>query len=93
MITKRLFLFLRSFRVKIALAMIILMLLSGMVGNFLVYQYAMRAKLDEAREELMMVAQAMALDVDADTILKIPLSEEGMETPQYRSVADKLSRI
>lgn len=69
------------------------MCLSGAAGNFLVYDYASKAQFEQLRDKLKIIAQTIAMTVDADTLLRIPLNENGVESSPYKAVAEKLLKI
>ncbi len=83
----------RSFRFKVALVLILAMLFLGAVSNFLIYEYSIRAQLDQLRDELMIIVGTASLTIDAETLLEIPLNKDGVESLQYKTIAAKLSRI
>ena len=85
--------FFGSFRFKITVLFILLMFLSGVIGNFLVYDYALKSQMKQLRERLMVIAQMIALNVDAPMLLEIPLNEKGADTPQYKRVENELIKI
>lgn len=83
----------RSFRFKVIAAMVVLMVFAGALSNFAIYEYSLRSRLEQLRDKLMTVAQAIALTIDADTILKIPLNKQAVDTMQYRSIEERLLTI
>ncbi|MCX5686462.1 MAG: hypothetical protein NTW09_03260 [Candidatus Omnitrophica bacterium] len=90
---KRHFILFRSFRWKITAVLILLMCFSGIIGNFLIYDYTSKAQFEQLRDKLKIIAQAVAMTVDADTLLRIPLDESGIESSFYKATAEKLLRI
>ena len=83
----------RSFKVKVTLALILSMLFSGAMSNFLIYKFALNSQFNQLRDKLMIIAQTAALVVDVDTLQQIPLNHEGINTPQYKIIAEKLRKI
>jgi putative nucleotidyltransferase with HDIG domain len=84
---------LKSFRTRVTLLLILSMLFVMVLSNFLVYKFTLNAQLNQLRERLMVIASTASLMVDADQLLQIPLNRDGVETPQYKSIADKLDKI
>lgn len=83
----------RSFRAKVTVLFVLLMFLSGAVSNFLIYKYSLNSQFEQLRSRLKIIAQMIALNVDADTLLKIPLDKDGVNTSQYKKVEEELIRI
>ena len=83
----------RTFRSKLALLMVLLMVISGVISNFMVYRYTLRAQIDQLKDKLMIIAQTMALTIDADGVFQIPLNKEGIAAPQYIDLKNRLSKI
>lgn len=84
---------LRSFQVKVTLALILSMLFTGAMCNFLIYKFALNSQFKEIRNKLMLIAQTAALMVDADVLLTVPLNREGIDSAPYKMVAEKLEKI
>ncbi len=76
--------------------MIILVLsfifVSGL-SNLLIHEFAIRSQFNQLRDKLMVIAQTAALMVDADLVLQVPLNREGVNSAQYKSIAEKLNKI
>ena len=89
---KKIYLF-KSFRSKITIALILLLCFSGAVSNFLIYQYSAKFQFHQLREKLMIIAEAVAMSLDADTLLGIPLNREGVNSPQYSTIEKKILQI
>lgn len=83
----------RSFQAKITLVLIISMLFIGAMSNFLIYKFALNAQFSGLRDKLMVIAQTAALIVDAEALMQVPLDKEGVNSPQYKSIAEKLEAI
>lgn len=90
---KKAFLLFRSFRFKVTIVMVALMTFAGALSSFVIYDYALKNQLEQLRDKLKVVAQAVALMVDADTILNIPLDKNGIDTYPYRNTELKLLKI
>ena len=90
---KKIFPVFSGFRLKITILFILLMFLSGVVSNFLIYEYTLKMQMKQLREKLMTIAQMIALEVDTKSLLEIPLNEKGADTPQYKKIESELIRI
>ena len=83
----------KSFQVKVTLAMILSMLFAGGMCNFLIYRFALNSQFNQLRDKLMGIAQTASLMIDADLLLQVPLSREGVGSAQYKIIAEKLRKI
>jgi putative nucleotidyltransferase with HDIG domain len=83
----------RSFRFKVTALFVLLMFLSGLIGNFFVYEYSLKTQMGQLRDKLMVIAQLIAKNVDAKELLEIPLKSVGADTPQYKKIAGELGKI
>lgn len=90
---KKAFSVFNSFRFRVTILFVLLMFLSGVVSNFLVYDYALKSQMKQLRDKLMVIAQMIALNVDTESLLEIPLNEKGVDTPQYKRIESKLAQI
>ena len=87
------FVLLRSFRAKVTAAFILLMCLSGAVSNLLIYEYSLKAQFNQLRDKLMIIAETVAMDIDPETLLAIPLTKDGVNSPQYKAIESELLKI
>ena len=83
----------RSFQFKVTLALILSMLFVGALSSFLVYQFALNSQFNQLRDKLQMVAQTASLMIDADMLMQVPLSREGINSVEYKTIAEKLNMI
>lgn len=83
----------KSFQSQVTAALIFSMLFTVVVSNFLIYKFSLDFQLSELRDKLMVIAQTAALMVEADKLQEIPLSKEGMDTAEYKIIAEKLAKI
>lgn len=83
----------RSFRVKVTLALVLSMLLVGILSNFLVYRFTLNSQFNELRSKLSMIAQTAALMIDADILLGIPLNRDGTNSSQHKEILEQLSSV
>ena len=90
---KKAFFVFKSFRTKITLFLILAMVFSGAISNFLIYRYALDSQFDQLRDKLMTIAQTTALTVSSDELAAIPLEKAGIDSLQYKTVARKLARV
>ena len=87
------FALLRSFRAQVTATLILLMCFSGIVSNILIYEYSLKSQLNQLRGKLMIIAQAVAMTLDQETLLEIPMNKDGVDSPQYKAVEAKLRKI
>ena len=76
-----------------ALVLILLMFFVAGLSNFLIYKFALDSQFNQLREKLMVVAQTAALLIDGDLLLQIPLTPDGINSPNYTIIAEKLKKI
>lgn len=69
--------FFRRFQTKVTLVIIVSLLFTGAMSNFLIYRHTLRIQFNDLRNKLMIIAQTASLIVDADTLMRIPLNREG----------------
>ncbi|MCF7907695.1 MAG: HD domain-containing protein [Candidatus Omnitrophica bacterium] len=84
---------LRGFQVKVTLAFIFCMLLSGTLSNFLIYKYTLNSQFNDLRDKLKIIAQTAALLVDPDKLIQIPLNKKGIQTENFKVIAEKLNKV
>ena len=89
----RRFVLLKSFRAKVTAAFILLMCLSGAVSNLLIYEYSLKAQFNQLRDKLMIIAQTVVMTLDPETLMEIPLTKDGVNSPQYKAIESKLLKI
>ena len=87
------FILFRSFRIKVTAILIVLMCFSGAVSNLLIYEYSLNSQINQLRDKLMIIAQTVAMSVDPEVLLNIPLDKDGKDSPQYKMVESKLLKI
>lgn len=75
------------------LVLIFSMLFIGTLSNLLVYRLALNSQFDQFRNQLKIIAQTAALMINPDVLAKVPLNKKGIDTPQYKVVAEKLRKI
>jgi len=82
-----------SFRTKVTLALILVMIFVSMISNLLVYRYALKAQFEGLRDKLIAISQTAALMVDADLLKQISLDKAGMNSPQFKLIAENLEKV
>ena len=82
-----------SFQSRLTLALIGAMFFTAAMSNFLIYKYVLNSKFNDLRNKLIVIAQTGALALDADMLLRVPLTREGMNTREYRLISQKLNEI
>lgn len=84
---------LKSFRTKITLVLIFSMLFAGVLANYLIYEYSRKEQFEQLRGRLQIIAQAIALNVDAEKLARIPLDPSGKTTPEYKDISEELKKM
>ena len=82
-----------SFKFKVTLLLIVSLLSITTLSIFLVYKHTLDSQFQELRNRLMAIAQTAVLAIDVDTLLEVPLNKEGINSAQYKVIADKLKAI
>lgn len=85
--------FFHSFRTRVTMVLILAMVTVTGLNNFFIYRFNLTSHFEQLRHSLMIISQMAALAVDAETLQKIPLAWEGVQSPAYRAVAAKLSKV
>lgn len=85
--------FVKTFQFKVTLVLILAMLLTGALCNFLIYKFALNAQFDQMREKLVLMAKTASLMVDAETLSQVPLNKAGVDSAAYKDISEKLKRI
>ncbi len=93
MAVKKIPLIFRSFRTKITIFFILAMVFAGATSNFLIYRYALDSQFEQLRDKMKTIAQIAVLRVDVPSLRSIPLKKDGMESPGYKAIAEKLLQI
>lgn len=83
----------KSFRVKVMIALILSMILLAMVSGVLLNKAARQGQLKQLRSQVITIAQISALSVDADLIQQIPCHPNGIDTVAYRHMGQHLEKI
>jgi putative nucleotidyltransferase with HDIG domain len=83
----------KSFQAKVTAALIISMLFAAAMSNFLIYKFSLDSHFNDLRDKMKVIAQTAALMIDADMLSQVPLTKEGIDTPQYKIIAEKLEKI
>lgn len=83
----------RSFHIRVALAIIASMLLIFSLSSFFIFKYSLDSQFEAIRVRLMVIARTAALMIDAKTLDEVPLTHEGVNSPAYLTLAQKLNKI
>ncbi len=83
----------KSFSFRITLLLILVMLLSALLSDLLVSEYAFRAQLAQLGEKLSVIAQSLAITIPSDLVESVPLDSSGKDTAAYREISQKLRMI
>ena len=84
--------FFYSFKLRVALVLILSMVSVVGLNNFLVLHYNLNAHFEGLRDSLKMIARTAALAVDAEILTKIPLTRDGVYSSAYREVSERLRK-
>ncbi|MBF0384872.1 MAG: HD domain-containing protein [Candidatus Omnitrophica bacterium] len=87
------FRFFKSFRTRLTLILVLLMLFIGALSNLLIYQYAITEQFQSIRLRLKVIATTASLMIDGDKLGKIPLNPGGVDTSEFRDIFEQLKRI
>ncbi|MCU0665926.1 MAG: HD domain-containing protein [Candidatus Omnitrophica bacterium] len=82
-----------SFRFKVALFIITSLLLVTALSDILIYRFAINSQFQQIRQRLKIIAQTVSLLIDADAVTQVPLSKDGINSPAYKSISEKLQAI
>ena len=85
--------FLKSFRFKVILASIASLVFVLALSGVLIHQFVLHAQFEQLRDKLKVIASTASFAIDVPSLLSIPLNRQGMNTPQYQSIAKKLEAI
>ena len=85
--------FLFGFRTKVAAIAVAALLFVTLLSNFFIYRISADAQFKQLQKQLLIIAQAAALQVDAAVLGQIPLTREGTHTASYESVAAQLKQF
>ena len=83
----------KSFRFKVTLLLILALFIISALSDFIIYRFALISQFNQLRENLKMIARTSALMVDADLLLQVPLNQDGINTPQFKAIAETLNKI
>lgn len=85
--------FFSSFRMKVALAMVVSLLFAATLGNFFLYKFAFDSGFNQLRDKLKVIAQTAALAIEPGQLSAVPLDRQGINSPAYRQIVEKLIKI
>jgi len=92
-ILKKFTLLFKSFRAKITIAFLLAMVFILVLSNMLIYRFSAQAQLQGLRNQLMVMAQTTALFIEAQTLMQVPLTPSGVESPAFKTIVEKLNKI
>lgn len=82
-----------KFRMRVTLALILAIFVSGVICNLLVSKYALDSEFNQLRQKLMIIAQTSALLVDTDLLAQVPLNRAGAESRAYKTICRRLNEV
>lgn len=83
----------RKFGVRVTAAIVLSMLAVTTLSGVLNYQLTFKSKFEDLRENLKVLAQVAAVNIDVDELKQIPLNAQGKATPSYAKIRDYLKKI
>jgi putative nucleotidyltransferase with HDIG domain len=83
----------KTFRTKLALALVFSMLFAGALSNFVIYKYALNSQFNALRANLEFMAQTTASTIDPQMLMKVPLNRDGIDSPEFKIIAKKLENL
>lgn len=90
---KKTFLFSGSLQAKFTRALVLSLLFVAAFSDLLIYRTSLKSQFEQLRKNLMAITEISSLLVDADTLSSVPLNKQGVNSPQYKSIAEKLLQI
>jgi len=85
--------FIKSFRTKVTIVVILAMFTAGALSNYLIYEYSLRSRFDQLRHSIMVLAQTLALQVDASDVVAVPMNKEGASSVPFKKIFTELYKI
>ena len=85
--------FLRSFRFQVTVFMLLAVFIVLVMVNTIIYNFTIHSQFVQLRTNLKAQAATASLLVDAESLSRVPLSREGVNSPYYQAVLDKLLKI
>ena len=82
-----------SFRIKVTLAIIFSMFFVMVLSDFIIYRFSINSQFIQLRNQLKVIAQTAALNIDPDLLSQVPLAKEGINSSQYKLISAQLDRI
>jgi HD-GYP domain-containing protein (c-di-GMP phosphodiesterase class II) len=82
-----------SLRAKVIRALVVSLFFVAALSNLLIYKASQDAQFEQLRKSLITIAQVISLTVDADTLINVPLNKEGVNSQQYKAIAEKLLQV
>ena len=63
------------------------------LSNFIIYRFSINSQFVQLRDQLKVIAQTAALNIDPDLLSQVPLNKEGINSNQYKLISAQLERI
>jgi putative nucleotidyltransferase with HDIG domain len=83
----------KSFQVKLTLAFAVCMFFTAALSDFIIYRYTLKNQFNQLRDKLKIIAQTASLLIDPAMLSQVPLDNEGMYSPGYKTIQDKLKKV
>ncbi len=82
-----------SFRVRVTLVLVGLLLGLMAASDLMIYQFAMENHFQQLRRQMQVLASTAALMIDAETFQQIPLNKGGVSSAAYQAVLRQLQAL
>ena len=63
------------------------------LSNFIIYRFSINSQFIQLRDQLKVIAQTAALNIDPDSLSRVPLTKEGVNSNQYKLISEQLQKI
>lgn len=83
----------RTFRAKVTVILTLAIVFSLGISDLLIYEYSNTKQFQQLRHKLKVIAHTASLLIDGNSLKNIPLNKDGVNTPQYKTIADGLMKI
>jgi len=84
---------LRSFGVRVTLAIVISMVILILLSDSVIYQFTVKTQMESLRNYLKTIAQTSAVMIHTEYLAEIPLTPEAINTQAYETISDQLKKI
>ena len=82
-----------SFRMKLTLTLIFVVLFSYAMSTLFIYKYTSTSQTRKFEQEVIKMTRAVASVIDGDLVARIPLNKDGIDSPLYEILLERLVDI